>query len=186
MTLNPQSLAILEWTSSLLNNSGDSVSLIAPDGQTAFEVAFSECSAKGNSFIYYDNDWRETMMPTKGASNQYTDPEDTSVIPDDQDEETDKEIEADKLAANQLPSATFNFPLSTPFEPPLNLSGLVLGASTTNESVNQDANHSTIQPFSHNNSDGRMPIANVILGGLIMTGSSTWSLIDWWHKLPKQ
>ncbi len=68
-----ESFGIISWSGSLLNNTGDSVSLVTSSSQTLFTIAHGACTS-GRSFVFYNNEWQETTIPTKQAANLYTDP----------------------------------------------------------------------------------------------------------------
>ncbi len=68
-SLPAQSLGILSWSGSLLNNTGDSVSLVTPAEQTLFTVELDAC-LKAQSFIYFEGEWQLTTNVTKGLPNQ--------------------------------------------------------------------------------------------------------------------
>ncbi|HYD35308.1 MAG TPA: lamin tail domain-containing protein [Vitreimonas sp.] len=63
-----QGWVALSWSGSLLNNSGDSISLETPEGHTLFTVQFGSCNS-GRSFVLYQGSWAETLVPTKNISN---------------------------------------------------------------------------------------------------------------------
>jgi hypothetical protein len=68
-----ESFGIISWSGSLLNNTGDSLSLITATNQPLFTVAFGAC-VSGRSFVFYNEAWTETTSPTKGSANLYTNP----------------------------------------------------------------------------------------------------------------
>lgn len=70
LVVNAQSLAVITWSSSFLNNSGDSVALIDQNQTEHFNVTYSQCQ-KGKSYIYHDGSWQITTIPTKNTTNTY-------------------------------------------------------------------------------------------------------------------
>ena len=72
--LNAQSYGAFDLSSSMFNNTGDSISLETPNGLQIFSAQFGACQ-KGRSFVFYDEDWQETTLITKGVSNIYASPD---------------------------------------------------------------------------------------------------------------
>lgn len=68
-TIPPQGLAVVSWSGSLLNNTGDSLSLETPDGQKLWEVEVGACQT-GLTWIWYQGLWQLTSIPTPGVENQ--------------------------------------------------------------------------------------------------------------------
>ncbi len=71
LSISAHSLAVIEWSGSFLNNTGDSVTLQNPQGETSFVVNFSACT-KTQSLIQENGSWCLTSTPTKNAVNLFT------------------------------------------------------------------------------------------------------------------
>lgn len=87
-SINPNSLAVIDWSSSFLNNSGDTLALHSPEGVEQLKISLPECST-GLSLIYHDSSWRLTTSPTPGDENIFTSTDEET--PDDQNNNEQKE-----------------------------------------------------------------------------------------------
>lgn len=67
-TIPAQSFGILSWSGSLLNNTGDTLTLFTNTGQEIAQAAISSCQA-GQSYIWHSSTWQLTHAPTKGSAN---------------------------------------------------------------------------------------------------------------------
>lgn len=70
-TIPAKSYTAVSWTGSLLNNTGDTLSLLTPSSQTLFTVSFGACQ-KEHSFILEHHTWQLTSQVTKNAANVFT------------------------------------------------------------------------------------------------------------------
>ncbi len=101
---NPASYTILEWTGSLLNNDGDSVSLVYED-QVLLTASF-EAGQKGSSFIQVDGDWILTSLPTPGNTNQFLSTEEEQSETEASTTAAVEETPVEELHSSPLPSAS--------------------------------------------------------------------------------
>jgi hypothetical protein len=72
-TLPANGYIVVPFTSAWLNNDGDSLSLLRPDGLNLFTEQFGAC-VKGSSLIKVDDTWQNTTQITKAAPNPSTTP----------------------------------------------------------------------------------------------------------------
>jgi hypothetical protein len=181
-------LAVLSWTGSLLNNSGDTLSLETPDGQKLFEVSFDEC-VTGRSFILHQSNWQETTTVTKGSTNLFTDPQGTSTS----DLASQTASEAATLT-NTNTSTTPHFVQSTELTTPLppldqqpqpsialpDVSHFILGSGT------QPAPSGTVASTDHLTLHARQPrlslVISGILGGLVLSLVGSYYLYVFFEK----
>jgi hypothetical protein len=68
-----QSWLVVTLTSSILNNSGDSIHLLTPTSEIISFATFGSCKS-GTSFIVSDGGWVISSQPTPGAVNIVTNP----------------------------------------------------------------------------------------------------------------
>jgi len=81
-----------------INNDAETLSLIAPQGETASQISFSGGSKEGYSFARFGpNDWRWTEILTPGKENQFS-----------------TESQQKSFAASPSPSASLKIPYTNP------------------------------------------------------------------------
>ncbi|MCL2110324.1 lamin tail domain-containing protein, partial [Microgenomates group bacterium] len=67
--ITASSLVVIEFSSGVLGNSGDTFSLENNLGEVFFTVTIPACSANGTSFVFNGSSWVETPTPTPAAPN---------------------------------------------------------------------------------------------------------------------
>jgi hypothetical protein len=122
-SINAQSFAAFDLSSSMLNNDGDSISLETPSGGQLFSDTFGQCQ-KGHSFVYYDDAWQETVTVTKGTPNIYV-----SVDANDDKNQTLPFVTVDGTTTN-FKAATGSSQQSSQSQQPQLVAGLQTGAAS--------------------------------------------------------
>lgn len=181
--ISAQSFAAFELSSSMLNNDGDSLSLINPSGTNLFTVQFGKCQ-KGRSFVYFDGEWQETTTVTKGTANIYTSPD----AKDDQSPSLPLNTLDTVLNGSPNSTASFSTQLTKSLIP--TASALISSQFyplSTSAALLEDIPLVTPAPLSDstalNPQSPTFKAALFLLGsslGLILTGS--WGIYKWYTK----
>ncbi len=180
-TIAAQSWGVLTWTGSLLNNTGDTVNLLTPNTQLVFSVSLGACQT-GRSFVISNNQWVETVHPTKGLANIISNPSPSSS-PNAAGEENESNVGGTKTAS---PSSSLSFPnlfppnSPNPLKLPFNLpfftasnSGQVLGLTTTATTTSAET-----QPQEPRRPNAKMGFLSVIMGALLVITPSSYRLYE--------
>lgn len=102
--IGSNSWAFFEYTSGWLNNSGDTLSLLNPNGETVESYTYGE-TAKGVAWAKDNSgNWQQTTTPTQGAENKITAPPQSSGG-------TETSKSKSKTTTSKTPTST---PTSTP------------------------------------------------------------------------
>ncbi len=123
--IDADSLAILEWSGSLLNNSGDTVNLIDHSGNNAFSISYPEME-KGTSYIFHQQSWKITTTPTKNGDNIFSDDEtqendqqtqqtETNEIDETIETENQTSSESNSLSTSNQTPAILSSKINTPY-----------------------------------------------------------------------
>lgn len=79
-TILPHAFGSLSWASGLLNNTGDSLSLLSPENDTLFTAHIGPCQ-KNTSYIFDQETWKLTTSVTFNTPNTFSLPTPTPSIP---------------------------------------------------------------------------------------------------------
>jgi hypothetical protein len=171
----------VEWSGSLLNNTGDQVNLITSTGQQLESLDLLPCKS-GYSYARFNQEWELTDTPTPGASNQrQLNPDQSSS-----DSSTQSSSIKETQSATPLESATLSAIAATtpstsgPYPgvlPLLSQLGQVLGAMSDTlfspQIPSLAENIASLPPRS-------LKIAGLsaIIGGLCLTAVGSYSLYE--------
>lgn len=96
VTLNAGASAKIEFTSGVAPNSGGTLLLLDPAGETVAEITYAACSSKSVTFNLIDGKWQEkTIVETSTSETEETVAEDLKVL---NNEQTKKWSEGKKFA----------------------------------------------------------------------------------------
>ena len=181
LSLNPESLGVITWSSSLLNNSGDSVKLVDADGVAAFELVLGEC-LKGSAWIFEGGGWQLTSTPTPGQTNSLTgvgQAQANSQLSTAGGLTISNDHSADDSSLGGLvDSQSTSQVLSATFTPPIDPTDLVLSASASalTEPTEFDLNSPIDWQYGQRLDQLKFPILSVILGGLVLVAVGLYAL----------
>ncbi len=167
-SLNSNSLAVVEWSGSLLNNTGDSISLVAPNGSVITSVTLLACSTTGVSFIFHDQAWRQTTTPTKQAPNAYTAADQGTNETDDNNADEKQDNQHDPETKPNASPQTVDVPAT---DKPLRIVGLklpTLSSTATPSAITTPTVFLSTPPQLTKDT-----VTSAILGGALL-GSSSW------------
>ena len=159
-SLNANSFTVFSWSKSLLNNAGDSFTVISNTGLELATATYTDC-LKNYSFIYQDTSWILTDQPTPGTSNPHlstletvTDlPITTTTINSPTPSPSPSPAPPVALAPSQKSRSQFPIP------------DLTLLTATPPASVSRFISIPPPQPYKYG-------LLSVIIGGLTLTGAS--------------
>lgn len=170
--LNPHSYTVISWSGSLLNNDGDSISIVDSLGRVLLTEVFDACD-KGRSLIKVDGVWTVTGLPTPGEGNQVQDQDDDKTV---ESEESVKNQEESLKTKEENFSSEISPSTQQTYLPDQYLSGVVLGSSTSA----QPASHSNSLNFDQPVDDPQSPPSLEIFTQLALGGLS-WITVGGWN-----
>lgn len=196
ITMPAQGLATVEIPLNMLNNTGDSVSLLNGTNAIIDTMGYEECET-GQSLIKMGGSWQLTTSPTKNQDNLLHTPPTSSPTP------------TPAPTASATPSPTVK-PTTTPYLTPssfltsaspstrnttsgpsftASVSGLVLGDQTQLPHSDDQELSDTLQPevsSAHSpaqpTGSDALPLISLILGGALFIGVGGYFLWGWYNK----
>ncbi len=120
LEISPNSYLVLDYSQIkiVLNNNGDTATLLNPDGKIISQVVYKKDGKEGWSYARNENnllktEWRWSIFPTPGKKNILEDDEESE---EDESENKDEEDEKDK---NEINQENFGKDKDNPWEVPI-------------------------------------------------------------------
>ncbi len=134
--IEPNQYLVIELNKNILNNDGDEVRLIRPDGQVLHSVAYQKAEA-GQSSSRFENQWLWTNQPTPGKENKKSAESITDSAPTTKTNEQAVQIKKDETTKT-APAQT---PQTAPQSAPQASAPLIAAVSeTVSEPKNEQKN----------------------------------------------
>lgn len=182
-TIPAHSYGVLSWSGSLLNNTGDSFSLLDSQNRVVATASHPACKT-GTSFIWHNDTWQPTNYPTKGAANPTSAAESApasttaqSVLGEDDEFSnllpTSHPLATDTLNAGPLTSSLHPPPTTTQAAQLLNPANFNISAPAYNPITNPPQIIDLSQPMT-----SKWGVVNVILGGALLTAAGSYLVYE--------
>lgn len=157
----PQTNTLISWSGSLLNNAGDSLTVLTDSGTELLSTIYGECE-KGLPFTFFDNEWQQQSEAMNTNDTKTV----TSLGASEENDQRTKISTIDKNTITKEESTSIAYPQTA------SPSSIVIN---TTETPMLPSKHTLIEPAPEISKYG---IINVIIGGSLVSFSGALQLYE--------